>query len=173
MARQYKMPCVTLEGDKVEPRGGMDGGYTDPRKSRLAAVQTRNDNRAKLVELEAEQKSINEQTADIEQSVTKISGEISVLERQHSDLKLLQQDCRAMIKTLMLAIKDAERAIQRQGGDLKAMRDRHGDLDAEIRTMRDEVGTELQAELSDQDRNKLKKLKREISKLNQQVCARM
>ena len=49
------------------------------------------------------------------------------------------------------------------------MQDRRGDLEAEIRTMQEELGTELQAELSSQDRTKLKKLKREISKLNERV----
>ena len=164
------MPCVTLHGDRVEPRGGMDGGYVDPSASRLAAVKTRDDNRVKLAELEEEQKQINETTAEIEQSVTKILGQISILEREHSDLKLLQNDCRSTIKTLNMSIKDAERAIQRQGGDLKAMQDRHGDLDAEIRTMQEELGTELQAELSSRDRAKLKQLNGEILKLNEQVC---
>ena len=164
---------MTLQGERVEPRGGMDGGYWDPSTSRLAAVKTRDDNRAKLVELEAEQKEINQTTTEIEQSVTKILGEIRILEEQHSDLKILQNDCRSKIKTLMMSVKDAERAIQRQSGDLKAMRDRHGDLDAEIRTMQEELGTELQDELSDQDLAKLKQLKQDIAQLNQKVCACM
>ena len=103
---------MTLQGERVEPRGGMDGGYWDPSTSRL--VKTRDENQAKLVELEAEQKEINQTTAEIEQSVTKILGEIRILEEQHSDLKILQNDCRSKIKTLMMSVKDAERAIQRQ-----------------------------------------------------------
>ena len=49
------------------------------------------------------------------------------------------------------------------------MQDRHGDLEVEIRTMQEELGTELQAELSSQDRTALKKVKQEISKLSEQV----
>ena len=169
-AKHYKMPCITLAGERVEPRGGMDGGYFDKSASRLAAVNVRNENREKLVALEEEQRVTNEKTAEIEQSVTKILGEISIVERKHSDLvELHQNDCRSKIKTLMLSIKDAERDRQRQTGDLQAMQDRRGDLEAEIRTMQEELGTELQAELSSQDRTKLKKLKREISKLNERV----
>ena len=69
----------------------------------------------------------------------------------------------------MLSIKDAERALQSQNVDLKTMQDRHGDLEVEIRTMQEELGTELQAELSSQDRTALKKVKQEISKLSEQV----
>ena len=52
---------------------------------------------------------------------------------------------------------------------LLTMQDRHGDLEVEIWTMQEELGTELQAELSSQDRTALKKVKQEISKLSDQV----
>jgi len=77
------MPCITLAGERVEPRGGMDGGYFDKSASPLAAVNVRNEYRAKLVTLEEEQTVINEKTTEIEQSVTKILGEISIVERKH------------------------------------------------------------------------------------------
>ena len=128
-AKEYKMPCITLEGERVEPRGGMDGGYFDKSASHLEAVKVRNDNRTKLVELEKEQTVINEKTAELDQSVTRILGEISIVESRHSDLKLDQDDHRSKIKTLMLSIKDAERALQSQNVDLKTMQDRHGDLE--------------------------------------------
>ena len=49
------------------------------------------------------------------------------------------------------------------------MQDRHGDLEVEIRTMQEELGTELQSDLSIQDRTALKKVKQEISKVSEQV----
>jgi structural maintenance of chromosome 3 (chondroitin sulfate proteoglycan 6) len=40
VSEKFEVDCVTLEGDEVNRKGGLSGGYVDPRRSRLKAMDT-------------------------------------------------------------------------------------------------------------------------------------
>jgi structural maintenance of chromosome 3 (chondroitin sulfate proteoglycan 6) len=82
LAREYDVPCVTLEGDLVNRRGAMHGGYNDRRQSRLAALLRTDRLRAQLREIENDRQNIREQLAERESQIHRAMSELQKTEAQ-------------------------------------------------------------------------------------------
>ncbi|CVL10171.1 structural maintenance-chromosome 3 (chondroitin sulfate proteoglycan 6) [Fusarium proliferatum] len=69
-ARSHGVDGITPEGDTTNKRGAMTGGYIDPRKSRLHAVQAVNKWRDEYERLLAQSRDIRKQTELKDQEIT-------------------------------------------------------------------------------------------------------
>ncbi|KAF5982922.1 structural maintenance-chromosome 3 (chondroitin sulfate proteoglycan 6) [Fusarium coicis] len=69
-ARSHGVDGITPEGDTTNKRGAMTGGYIDPRKSRLHAVQAVNKWRDEYERLLAQSRDIRKQTERKDQEIT-------------------------------------------------------------------------------------------------------
>jgi structural maintenance of chromosome 3 (chondroitin sulfate proteoglycan 6) len=72
VASQYGTNCVTIDGDQVNKRGGITGGYIDRRSSRLAAKAALDDINAKL-------RKAGKDGEKVKETLRKTDHEISVL----------------------------------------------------------------------------------------------
>jgi structural maintenance of chromosome 3 (chondroitin sulfate proteoglycan 6) len=61
------MDAITLNGDEVNRRGGLHGGFLDPRRSRLEAFAALRSANARLDSVRAEQDKIKQFVAEIDQ----------------------------------------------------------------------------------------------------------
>ncbi|RGP69312.1 structural maintenance-chromosome 3 chondroitin sulfate proteoglycan 6 [Fusarium sporotrichioides] len=75
-ARSHGVDGITAEGDTTNKRGAMTGGYIDPRKSRLQAVQAVNKWRAEYERLLAQSRDIRQQTELKDQEITAAMSEL-------------------------------------------------------------------------------------------------
>ncbi|KAF4452539.1 structural maintenance-chromosome 3 (chondroitin sulfate proteoglycan 6) [Fusarium austroafricanum] len=84
-ARSHGVDGITAEGDTTNKRGAMTGGYIDPRKSRLQAVQAVNKARDEYESLVAESRDIRKQIELKDQEIT-----AAMSERQRAEERLRQ-----------------------------------------------------------------------------------
>lgn len=86
-ARSHGVDGITAEGDTTNKRGAMTGGYIDPRKSRLEAVQAVNRWRREFEKLVEQSRDVRRQ---VERKDQEITGALS--EAQKAEQKLRQAD---------------------------------------------------------------------------------
>lgn len=78
--RSHGLNAITLEGDKVEKRGALTGGYHDPRRSRLDSVRDVKRWKAVLETDQARLDEVKRTILDMEQRITTLTGELQSLE---------------------------------------------------------------------------------------------
>jgi structural maintenance of chromosome 3 (chondroitin sulfate proteoglycan 6) len=81
---------VTVEGDRVDRKGALTGGFHDVKRSRLDMIKTLKKWREAFETDSARHKEVKDGLAKIDQSITKVAGEIQVLEakrRQALDVR--------------------------------------------------------------------------------------
>ncbi|POR34096.1 Chromosome segregation protein sudA [Tolypocladium paradoxum] len=81
-ARSHGVDGITAEGDTTNKRGAMTGGYIDPRKSRLEAVQAANKWREEYETLIAQSRDIRSQIERKDQEITGAMSEVQKLEQR-------------------------------------------------------------------------------------------
>ncbi|OAD80455.1 hypothetical protein PHYBLDRAFT_184304 [Phycomyces blakesleeanus NRRL 1555(-)] len=75
-AKSHNLTVVTLDGDRVDGRGALSGGYIDNRYSRLEAAKNLKTWQAKLEEEKARGVQIKEEIARLDQQVTQVLGQL-------------------------------------------------------------------------------------------------
>ncbi|KAG5950957.1 hypothetical protein E4U53_004091 [Claviceps sorghi] len=81
-ARSHGVDGITAEGDTTNKRGAMTGGYIDPRKSRLEAVQSANRWREEYEKLVAQSRDLRHQIERKDQEITAAMSELQKKEQQ-------------------------------------------------------------------------------------------
>ncbi|OQR90845.1 chromosome segregation protein [Thraustotheca clavata] len=81
-AEKTGMDCLTLDGDIVQRRGGVQGGYKDPKKSRCGAMNQVRSAQLQLDEIKAEAKKIRYAAQQADQTVASVVGEIQKQESE-------------------------------------------------------------------------------------------
>lgn len=81
-ARSHGVDGITAEGDTTNKRGAMTGGYIDPRKSRLEAVQAVNRWREEYERLIGQSRDIRRQVELKDQEITGAMSEVQKLEQR-------------------------------------------------------------------------------------------
>lgn len=88
--RSHGVNAVTVEGDRVDRKGALTGGFHDVKRSRLDMIKTLKKWREAFETDSARHKEVKDGLAKIDQSITKVAGEIQVLEakrRQALDVR--------------------------------------------------------------------------------------
>ncbi len=76
MSRDLGVDCVTLDGDQVNRRGAMTGGYMDVSRSRIEAARALREAEDKLRRMEPELNRLRDSATRIDASLSSVLGEI-------------------------------------------------------------------------------------------------
>ncbi|SNX83976.1 probable SMC3 - required for structural maintenance of chromosomes [Melanopsichium pennsylvanicum] len=139
--RSHGVNAITLDGDKVERKGALTGGYQDPRRSRLDAVM---DVRRWKSQSEADtgkQTEVKTRLTEMEQEITGLMGEMYTLQHRRDEAKNSRGP---LMEELQWARVEAEDVAQRlisierrqadQTLELKAAQTKRAGLEEELRT---------------------------------------
>ncbi|KAI8984689.1 chromosome segregation protein sudA (DA-box protein sudA) [Mycotypha africana] len=89
-AKTYHLTVVTAEGNRVDGRGAMSGGYIDTKRSRLSAAKKLRTWQAQLEEELLRGKDIKQNLLQLDQKVTQIVSQLRMLEAKKKKLQLNQ-----------------------------------------------------------------------------------
>jgi len=101
MSRDLGVDCITLDGDQVNRRGAMTGGYMDISRSRIDAARALREAEDELRQLEPEAHQLRDHIQQIETEMSQVQGEAqrrmaderasaSKLQRLRADLQQAQ-----------------------------------------------------------------------------------
>ncbi|CAO3654057.1 unnamed protein product [Mucor hiemalis] len=86
-AKTYQLTVVTAEGNRVDGRGAMTGGYIDTKRSRLSAAKKLRMWQIKLDEEQARGREIKAEITQLDQKVTRIVSKLQTLVSQKKKLE--------------------------------------------------------------------------------------
>lgn len=123
--KSHDINTITLDGDKADRKGPLTGGYYDVRRSRIEAIKSVMNWRAKFETEDKRAKEVKATILEIEQTITKVTGKHQVMATQ-------QEQARASRQTLL----DEGNALTREG---ERLRERITRLEGDV----DDMETEL------------------------------
>jgi len=167
-ARTQNLDCITLEGDQVSRRGALTGGYYDTRRCRLELQKSKVELTANKQTQEVEYQSHRVELEKVEQYITNLLSDMQRLETKNSKNKdayeKVQTDLRIKkeeLATLQNTQPSRGKSAASLESSLQAMK---GQADA----LKEELGTELQSQLSVEDQRQVDFLNDQINKLTQE-----
>ncbi|KAI3488829.1 hypothetical protein L1887_47028 [Cichorium endivia] len=156
--RSHGVNAVTLDGDKVERKGALSGGYQDPRRSRLDAVNDVRKWKAQSEADTAKQAEVQRRLGEIEQEITALMSDMYALQHRRDEAR----NSRApLTEELQWARTEADNLAQR----LQSIERREADQTLELKTtqtkraaLEEEVRTPMSAGLTPQESAQLETL---------------
>ncbi|KAI8368390.1 hypothetical protein EDC96DRAFT_138627 [Choanephora cucurbitarum] len=168
-AKTYKVTVVTAEGNRVDGRGAMSGGYVDTKRSRLSAAKKLRVWQTKLDEEKARGRQIKDQLVQLDQRVTRFVSALQTLEAKKKKLEFVEDAQNLEIKLrkeedlLKSAIQQKTRMIEniRVNGQL---------LEKQLLGYQHELTTELTKTLSDDEQQILQRNTASIEQIRQKLA---
>ncbi|KAF7721275.1 Structural maintenance of chromosomes protein 3 [Apophysomyces ossiformis] len=167
-AKSYNLTAVTLEGDRIDGRGALSGGYVDLKHSRLDSAKKLQTWRRKLEEEQNNVREIKEGIIHFDQEVTRILGELQVVEAKKKRLQV-QDDAtdhesrlRSEVEFLQKVISSKDKSIDSISTELKLLTQQRESYQAELSS---ELSAALSSEESDlltNNRNMVEQIKCKI-----------
>ncbi|CAL5432465.1 unnamed protein product [Camellia sinensis] len=164
VARTDGLDCITLEGDQVNKKGGMTGGFYDYRRSKLKFMNVIRQN-AKSINMK------EDELEKIDQKITEL-----VAEQQKNDAKLAhdKSELGQLKQDITNANKQKEsisKALEKKEKLLANVRTQIAQLKANISMKQDEMGTDLVDHLTPEEKDLLSRLNPEITELKETLIA--
>ncbi|PWN42705.1 putative SMC3 [Ceraceosorus guamensis] len=168
--RSHGLNAITLDGDRVERKGSLHGGYHDPRRSRLDAVRDVKKWREVYETSTSSLKEVKTAIQQVEQEVATIEGSLQKLKVQSiraaatrdaliADLSALRED-EGNARRRMEHLHDAEAGVERE---IDAAR-------LKVQALQQELQTPLSAGLSNQESAELDQLNARLDAQRQVVA---
>eukprot|EP00029_Vermamoeba_vermiformis_P008043 TRINITY_DN3656_c0_g1_i1.p1 TRINITY_DN3656_c0_g1~~TRINITY_DN3656_c0_g1_i1.p1 ORF type:complete len:1231 (-),score=557.87 TRINITY_DN3656_c0_g1_i1:31-3723(-) len=169
ISKSHNMNCVTPQGDQINTKGALSGGFYDVRVSRLKAMKTIKEYREKLRAITDQSKKQKKQIADCDQRINQILGEMQKIDteraKQHEAYETFDVKARSSAKKML---EDQEKLEQRQR-EYNEQQNSITQLEESIKALRAEMGTELLDKLTAAEQKQLRELNDEITKLNEEL----
>ncbi|KAI0289328.1 RecF/RecN/SMC [Multifurca ochricompacta] len=160
--KSHGINTITLDGDKVDRKGALTGGYHDVRRSRLEAVKNVATWRSKVATEEARSREVKAATLKLDQEISRVSGRIQVLSNQQKVARESREGISAEIAALQREkernegrISKLEEDIQELSGELRA-------LSARVEAYKAELSSPMVQELSLEEKGFIDELNRDI-----------
>jgi structural maintenance of chromosome 3 (chondroitin sulfate proteoglycan 6) len=82
--KSHGINTITLDGDKVDRKGALTGGYHDVRRSRIEAIKNVTNWRSKFETEDKRSKEVKASILTLEQEITQVTGRMTVLTGQQN-----------------------------------------------------------------------------------------
>lgn len=168
-SRKHDLNCITLEGDQVNRKGALTGGFHDQRQLKLERIKTANKWRTKLDEAHEHKAKLKTSIEAIDQQVSNTLGETQKLETgMRQDRSAIQQTKMELATAEDSARNDGE-ALQRHKKALATLEVSIKQLEQQQAVLRDELGSEMQDTLSAADQERLASLEERAKALQEEL----
>ncbi|KAJ7273514.1 structural maintenance of chromosome protein 3 [Mycena haematopus] len=148
--KSHGINTITLDGDKVDRKGALTGGFHDVKRSRIDAVKSVTSWRTKWEAEDARSKEVKAAILRVEQEITQVAGRIQVLNLQINQIR--ESRDRLMEEGTGLTrekekLKERTAKLERDQEDLEA---ELGSLDAKLAGFNNELSKEDVITLTDE-----------------------
>ncbi|ORZ00307.1 RecF/RecN/SMC [Syncephalastrum racemosum] len=167
-SKSHQLTVVTLDGDRVDRRGALFGGYVDTRNSRLDAAK-----RLKLSQAqhEAEQKRVNEIKVELDavnHQVTQILSDLQMVQTKKKQLQL-RQDTMGQESKLRNEEESFKTLLESKAKHLEDVRKSASMLEKQLALYRNELASEPTQTLSPEEQSQLTENTQQIEHIKQQL----
>ncbi|RCH98817.1 Structural maintenance of chromosomes protein 3, partial [Rhizopus stolonifer] len=168
-AKTYKVTVVTAEGNRVDGRGAMTGGYIDTRRSRLSAAKKLRTWQSKLEEEQVRGRQIKDQIVQLDQKVTRLVSALQTLAAKKKKLEFLDDS-----QNLETKLRKEEDLLKSTLAQKERMLDNirvHGQLlEKQLLGYQHELTTELSQVLSEEEQRILQRNTSSMEQISQKLA---
>ncbi|KAJ7632426.1 structural maintenance of chromosome protein 3 [Roridomyces roridus] len=162
--KSHGINTITLDGDKVDRKGAMTGGFHDVKRSRIEAIKGVTTWRAKWEVEDARSKEVKAAILQVDQEITQLAGRIQVLNLQCNQIRESRERLMEEGGTLSREkekLKDRIAKLERDQEELEA---ELAGLDAKLVGYDNELKSPLTKGLTDQEEEDVVNLGKEVER---------
>jgi len=160
--KSHGINTITSDGDKIDHKGVLSGGYHDVRRSRLDAIRAVSTWRTKSETDGNRHKEIKAAILELDQQIAKLSGQTQVLTNQLAREKHARDSLGDTVGVLRNESERAKGRIEKLEGQVEETDGELRESDTQIRSLRDELQTPMVRGLTDEEEAAIERLNREV-----------
>ncbi|KAG9052490.1 Structural maintenance of chromosomes protein 3, partial [Serendipita sp. 407] len=164
-ARSHDLNTITIEGDKVDRKGAISGGYHDVRRSRMDAIGTYRHWKTRFVEESEKSTKLKAEITPLEQEITHLSGEIQIDSSKRMRLLDSREPLLKELATVQRQKDQLEDKLAKQRTEMSALETELTSLQAQQKGYSDEIGAPLSSSLNAREMKELQDLVKTVDKL--------
>ena len=169
--RRYNLNTITIDGDKVDRKGALTGGYYDIRRSRIDAVKAVKTWRPKFEEFTKNHGEVREAILRLDQEITQITGQLQVAQTKY-DHVYHQRD--PLVRESTYVQHEHERLVERAAkfeADLEDLKTEIIAQKARKEAYQKELGTPMAQGLTHEELATTEQLRNEVDHLKNSLLA--
>lgn len=167
--KSHGINTITLDGDKVDRKGALTGGFYDVRRSRLEAVNSVVTWKAKFTADESHLREVTKEIQTTEQEITKLVGQIQVAQNKQNQARAARD---SLVQDSDNYMRERERLvtrIERLEGEVYELESELQTLQAKLGGYRTEMATPLANGLSPDEEEQIESLGRDVEQRQRQL----
>jgi len=169
VARIDGLDCITLEGDQVNKKGGMTGGFYDSHRSKLKFMNIIKQNKISIYNKTTELEQNGQSLKELDQKITILVSEQQKLDAQRGHTKSELEQIKLDITNAYKQHKSLSTAFDKKEKLLSSAHNQADQLRAGIAMKKAEMGTDLIDQLTTEERDLLSLLNPEITELKRKL----
>jgi structural maintenance of chromosome 3 (chondroitin sulfate proteoglycan 6) len=164
-ARNYDLNTITREGDKVDRKGALTGGYHDVRRSRIDGINAYKHWKAKYNEESERSASLKENMTRLEQNISQLSGSIQVASNNRARLLDSREP---LMRELTALQKEKDQLTDRHTKlteDISNLETELQTLNSQRKSLEDEIGAPMNNNMTAKERDEMQSLIKKVDNL--------
>jgi len=169
-SEQYDLDATNLDGDTVNRRGAITGGYYDNKRvARISAMRDIKELKREITNLEQSIKQKKEKNNVRNQEMSTLLGSLQKVEGERSNVRTEQSTVTEQVtsaktnrRTYQTLIEETQRSLRKQEHDI-------GRLEQKISTLREELSSPFNKTLTDEEIEQLSSLGDEIEAAHERL----
>lgn len=167
--KSHGINTITLDGDKVDRKGALTGGYYDVRRSRLEAINSVMTLKSKWTANERRLREVTNTIKSHEQKITSLVGKIHITTNQQSQARSARD---TLAEESAVYAKEKERLttrVERLEGEIRDLETELIGLAAKLEGYTAEMDSPLANGLSAQEEEQIEALGREVEERQKEL----
>lgn len=160
--KSHGINTITLDGDKVDHKGALSGGYHDIRRSRLDSIRALSTWRNKFEVDENRHEEVKATILGLDQQIAGLAGQIQVLTNQLAQQKHARDGLGGTVDVLRNERERVKERIEKVEGQVEDTEGELQESDTQIQSLRDELQTPMIRGLTDEEEAAIERLNREV-----------
>lgn len=162
--KSHNINTITLDGDKVDRKGALTGGFHDVRRSRIDAIKSVTQWRVKHDEDSRKSKAIKTEILELDQKITQVTGRITVLNAQQMQVRESRERLTQEGISLTREKERLKERVAKLETDIDELETELNGMDAKFEGLKSELKTPLMAGLTADEEGLIENLGREVEK---------
>ncbi|KAF4621786.1 hypothetical protein D9613_012208 [Agrocybe pediades] len=167
--RSHGINAITLDGDKVDRKGALTGGYYDIRRSRIEGIKNVKMWRAKYDTERARSEEVKASITKVEQEITQVSGKIAICNGQLNQIRDSRERLAEEGNSLTQAGDRLKARVDKLEQDAEDLRMEIAGLEAKIQGYNAELKTPLTHGLTREEEQLIVTLGKEVERRRKDI----
>lgn len=169
LSAELGLNCITLDGSQVSRKGTLKGGFYDVSRSRLAA-------QAEILDSREKQESLSEALEKQQQAAVQLDQDVAAILSEQQKVDMQRRQARDRFTSITKDLQRTEARVAKQHEQAEIKQRKLAELEADIaalqdqiKSLEDELSTELLANLTASEQQELREVDGEAEALKPRV----